>query len=320
MPLRIIRKDITEMKCDAIVNPSDRVLSHGGGLDARIHKKAGQDLSIACSLIGEIKTGEAKITPAFNLKCKYVIHTAGPIWTGGLNGEKKLLQNCYINCLKRAMENGCKSIAIPLISSGRYGYPKDKVLKVAVSTINSFLQDNELNVYLVVYDDKSYEFSKKLYGQVAKFIDSHYKEYEVPHHVPIVLCIDYSKYEENISLIEESIDKIEDSFAVTLLKLIDSKGMKDVDCYKKANVSRQTWYKILNAKNYKPSKNTAISFAIALKLTFEETQNLLETLGFTLSKSSKFDVIIEYFIKNGCDDIMKINETLFKFGEPCLAN
>jgi predicted transcriptional regulator len=112
---------------------------------------------------------------------------------------------------------------------------------------------------------------------------------------------------------------LDDSFAVTLLKLIDIKGIKDVECYKRANVSRQTWYKILNEKDYKPSKNTVIAFAIALKLSYSETQKLLATVGFTLSKSSKFDLIIEYFLQNGVYDIMQINETLFEFDQPCLG-
>ena len=113
--------------------------------------------------------------------------------------------------------------------------------------------------------------------------------------------------------------KIDDNFAVTLLKLIDLKNITDVECYKKANVSKQTWYKIMNEKNYKPSKNTVIAFAIALELTLEETEHLLSTVGFTLSKSSKFDIIIEYFLIKGEYDIFTINETLFKFDQVCLG-
>ena len=112
---------------------------------------------------------------------------------------------------------------------------------------------------------------------------------------------------------------MDDTFAVTLLKLIDLKGMTDVECYKKANVSKQTWYKILNEKNYKPSKNTVIAFAIALELTLEEANGLLATVGFTLSKSSIFDIIIEYFIIKQVYDIFIINETLFKFDQVCLG-
>ena len=329
MPLHIIRQDITKIKCDAIVNPSNRHLFPSGGVDAKIHRKAGPELLTACALLGGIEVGEAKITPAFNLPCKYVIHTAGPVWSGGQNGEKTLLQNCYINCLKTAIVHGCESVAIPLISSGTYGYPKDKVLKVAVKTINGFLQDNELSVYLVVYDKTSYEFSKRLYGQVERFIENNYDfvdlrcmSLKAPYDLIIDKLIRQVKepfFVEDISSIEKMLNNMDDCFALTLLKLIEVKKMTEVECYKKANVSKQTWYKILNEKNYKPSKNTVIAFAISLKLTFPETQHLLSTVGFTLSKSSKFDIIIEYFIKHGSYDIMKINETLFEFDQPCLG-
>lgn len=332
MPLHIIRQDITKIKCDAIVNPSNRYLFPSGGVDEKIHRKAGPELRAACALLGGIEVGEAKITPAFNLPCKYVIHTAGPVWSGGQNGEKTFLQNCYVNCLKTAMVNGCVSVAIPLISSGTYGYPKDKVLKVAVKTINGFLQDNELNVYLVVYDKTSYEFSKRLYGQVEKFIEDNYCDDLRCMSIksPDDSLFDFTEtdeiyygkepvFGEDVSSIEKMLSEIDDNFAVTLFKLIDVKNMTEIECYKKANVSKQTWYKILNEKNYKPSKNTVIAFAISLKLTFPETQHLLSTVGFTLSKSSKFDIIIEYFIKHGSYDIMKINETLFEFDQPCLG-
>jgi O-acetyl-ADP-ribose deacetylase (regulator of RNase III)/predicted DNA-binding protein (UPF0251 family) len=332
VPLLIIRKDITKFRCDAIVNPSNRHLVPGGGIDERIHEKAGPELLTACASLGGIEVGEAKITPAFNLPCKYVIHTAGPVWLGGQNGEGTLLRKCYVNCLKTAVLNGCKSIAIPLISSGKYGYPKDKVLQVAVKTINGFLDDNELIVFLVVYDKTSYEFSKRLYGQVERFItknyrdDSHCMSCKAPDGFFIdnyekseARCCKIPSFREDVSSIEKMLREIDDSFAVTLLRLIDIKNMTDVECYKKANVSRQTWYKILNEKDYKPSKNTVIAFAISLKLTFPETQHLLSTVGFTLSKSSKFDIIIEYFIKHGFYDIMKINETLFEFDQPCLG-
>ena len=117
----------------------------------------------------------------------------------------------------------------------------------------------------------------------------------------------------------EMLEQLDDSFTVTLLKLIDAKGMTDVECYKKANVSKQTWYKIMNEENYKPSKNTVLSFAIALELSLEETDHLLATVGFTLSNSSKFDVIIEYFLINQVYDIFTINEVLFQFDQPCLG-
>ena len=330
MPLHIIRQDITKIECDAIVNAANSTLLGGGGVDGAIHKAAGVELLEECKSLGGCDTGDAKITKAYNLPCKFVIHTVGPIWRGGNNGEKNLLKSCYKKSLALAKENGCETVAFPLISSGVYGYPKDKALSVAVQTISKFLFDNEMTVYIVVFDENSYQISKKLFDDIQEYIDDNYcYEIEERRYYSCEISEDYSfdmgdscdgSVEAFPSMsLEDMLSEIDDTFAVTLLKLIDLKGITDVACYKKANVSKQTWYKIMNEKNYKPSKNTVIAFAIALELTLEETKNLLATVGFTLSKSNKFDIIIEYFLINGEYDIFTINETLFKFDQVCLG-
>lgn len=333
MPLHIIRHDITKLKVDAIVNAANNRLLGGGGVDGAIHRAAGEKLLEECKTLGGCDTGDAKITKGYNLPSKYVIHTVGPVWRGGQNGEKEQLESCYKKSLALARSNGCKSVAFPLISSGIYGYPKDKALSVAVETISEFLFDNEMTVYIVVFDKASFQISEELFYNVTEYIDDNYVgETDYPYMIA-------SKYNDNadiwkqlghisaqkrvikepdLSLID-MLSKIDDNFTVTLLKLIDIKGITDVECYKKANVSKQTWYKILNEKNYKPSKNTVISFAIALELSLEETKDLLATVGFTLSKSSKFDIIIEYFLMTGEYDIFTINKTLFKFDQVCLG-
>ena len=135
----------------------------------------------------------------------------------------------------------------------------------------------------------------------------------------ILPATDYCSAPSLAPSLVDMLEQLDDSFTVTLLKLIDAKGMTEVECYKKANVSKQTWYKIMNEENYKPSKNTVLSFAIALELSLEETDHLLATVGFTLSNSSKFDVIIEYFLINQVYDIFTINEVLFQFDQPCLG-
>ena len=336
MPLHIIRQDITKLECDAIVNAANNTLLGGGGVDGAIHKAAGGKLLEECKMLGGCDTGDAKITKGYNLPCKYVIHTVGPIWRGGQNGEKLLLESCYKKSLALAKENGCESVAFPLISSGVYGYPKDKALSVAVETISEFLFDNEMTVYIVVFDKAAYQISEELFDDVAEYIDDNYVDeneerrlYNRPHRIFSSECdfdVGSVCFEEkleaprklDLSLID-MLANIDDNFAVTLLKLIDLKGITDVECYKKANVSKQTWYKIMNEKDYKPSKNTVISFAIALELSLEETKHLLSTVGFTLSKSNKFDIIIEYFLLNEEYNIFTINETLFKFDQVCLG-
>lgn len=338
MPLYIVRHDITKMECDAIVNAANKSLLGGGGVDGCIHRAAGPKLFDECLTLGGCKTGEAKITKGYNLPAKYVIHTVGPVWDGGTNGEKALLESCYKKSLELAKAHGCTSVAFPLISSGVYGYPKDKALSVAVSIISRFVLENDMTVYIVVFDKNSYKISKELMEDVTTYIDDNYADETALRYgykrrsaslnnlfyEPIEgkASNDISPQTVSIDTKRELIDilsKIDENFAITLFKLIDARGISDVECYKKANVSKQTWYKILNDASYKPSKNTVLSFAIALELSLVETEKLLATVGFTLSKSSKFDLIIEYFIVKGCYDIFVINETLVAFDQPCLG-
>ena len=347
MPLHIIRNDITKVRCDAIVNAANNSLLGGGGVDGAIHRAAGEELLNECKTLGGCATGDAKITKGYKLPCKYVIHTVGPIWNGGSRGEKQALESCYDRSLLLAKENGCETVAFPLISSGVYGYPKAEALKVAVDRISKFLEVNEMVVYLVVFDHDSFAISEELYKNVAEYIDDNYRgaknawreeSRRINRFLDESRCFGgwedfveeaeiasisksispYLSKEKSPSLIE-MLSRLDDGFSVTLLKLIDLKGMTDVECYKRANVSKQTWYKIMNEKNYRPSKVTVISFAIALRLTLKETNDLLATVGLTLSKSSKFDIIIEYFLINGIYDVFTINETLFKFDQVCLG-
>lgn len=333
MPLNIIRQDITKIKCDAVVNPTNESLHPTGGLDLSIHKTAGIKLLEACKKIGHISTGEAVMTPSFNLPAKFIIHTAGPVWNGGNNNEEKLLRACYTNALSLAKENNLQSIAFPLISSGTYKYPKDKVLKIAIDSISDFLFDFDIQVFLVVFDKTAYELSSKLFSDIESFIDDNYaiknsynKRMCAPTSArmlspsPRTLCShteDFCAQAPAPADIDDYI-KLDESFAVKLLKLIDHKGMSDVECYKKANVSKQTWYKIMNDKHYKPNKKTVISFSVALQLSLDETQNLLNSVGFVLSKSSLFDVIIMYCLKNGIYNVFEIDSILFKYDQETL--
>ena len=332
MPLHIIRQDITKMDCDAIVNPTNIYLTPDGGTDLAIHTAAGPELLKYCKKqMGMVQVGGAKISPAFNLPCKHVIHTVGPVWKGGNNNEKDKLISCYKESLELAAINGCSSIAFPLIASGTYGYPKDQVLKIAIDAIGDFLFTREMTVYLVVYDKKAYEFSNKLFSDVASFIDdNYYEEHKSQAYNRERMAMRRSMVSLDEMAVEycqtpsfESIDdwlgKLDESFSQALFRFIDEKGMSDVECYKKANIDKKTFSKIKCQAGYKPSKNTAIAFAIALELNLEETQHLLKTVGYTLSRSNKFDLIIEYFITNEIYDIFLINETLFEFDQVCLG-
>ena len=336
MPLQIIRQDITQMHVDAIVNTTNEEMVGYSGVDLAVHTLAGEELDKECAAIAPLGLGQAKITGGYNLPCKYVIHTSGPQWRGGLLGEDIILRSCYIECLKLAVKHGCDSVAFPLISSGVYLYPKDQVLKFAIQTITEFLFDHELNVYICVYDRDSYSFSRKLFNDIKAFVDDKYVEerdeeyYENCMFVKKARSIDRPAsqicLEESFTgsaagkTLREYMKAMDKPFAYKLFDLIDEKGMTDVECYKKANVDKRTFSKIKsNAKTYKPSKQTAVAFAIALKLNLEETQDLLASAGMTLSRSYTFDKIIRYFIHNGNYDIFEINEALFEFDQQLLG-
>lgn len=356
MPLQIIRNDITKVQCDAIVNAANSTLLGGGGVDGAIHKAAGRGLLLECMKLGGCKVGQAKITKGYNLPCKYVIHTVGPKWKGGKNGEKTLLESCYKNSLALAKENNCESVAFPLISSGVYGYPMNEAFKVAVDTVAEFLMHNDMLVYLVVYNKNALAAGSKLFTDIAQYIDDNYVAEHSPYDsrrlnnsyesmpLPMTRFLPDDDLQESAVLepvceqsedtfdsitnffksddsLENVIDKtIDESFSDMLLRLIDERGMKDSECYKKANIDKRLFSKIRSNRNYKPSKPTVLAFCVALELPLAQTNEMLMKAGFALSHSNKFDIIVEYFIKQNNYNIFEINEALFAFDQSLLGS
>ena len=311
------------MNTDAVVNAANTTLLGGGGVDGAIHRTAGEKLLEECRTLGGCGTGEAKVTAGYNLPAKYVIHTAGPVWQGGNNGEEELLRSCYKNSLRLAKEKGCESVAFPLISAGVFGYPKDKAIQIAIDEITSFLFDNEMMVYIVIFDKQAYLLSEKLFDDIAQYIDDTYAEEhsdeESVYLQRMAMCMPLECGTAQSFNLEAELEELDESFSQMLLRKIDEKEMKDSECYKKANIDRKLFSKIRNDIHYKPSKPTAIAFAIALELPLEETEELLKKAGYALSHSNKFDIIIEYFIKKGEYNIMRINEALFEFDQSLLG-
>ena len=319
MPLQIVRNDITKMKVDAIVNAANQSLLGGGGVDG-------------------CETGSAKITKGYKLPCKYVIHTVGPRWYDGRRGERELLISCYQASLRLAKEHGCQSVAFPLISSGIFGCPKDQALKIAIDVIGNFLLENDMTVYIVIFDRKAYQIGSKLFADITAYIDDRYVDEHTddrrmqlrrlkasqPEEVPM-LC-DYAAEKRSFPFpatfrakraasLDDALKQIDESFSEMLLRKIDESGMTDAQCYKKANIDRKLFSKIRSDKSYRPSKPTVIAFALALELPLAEMKEMLMKAGFALSHSNKFDIIVEYFVEQGNYNVFEINEALFAFDQ-----
>ena len=332
MPLLFVRDNIVHMKTDAIVNAANSELRPGGGVCGSIFDRAGYDkMEKACQKIGGCAVGNAVMTPGFSLPAKYVIHAVGPIWQGGSQNEEALLRACYIKSLNLAKKHWLKSIAFPLISSGSCGYPKDAALQIAISAISSFLLKHDMTVYLVVYDEDSFCLSEKLTQRVEQFIDDRYVQQRSTYlHLqpqesaggecalpPPSACMPKAMPHRRLS---DLLAQTEETFSQCLLRLIDERGKKDSEVYNRANLDRRLFSKIRSNKNYKPSKQTVLALCVALELSLDETKDLLEKAGFALTHTSKFDIILEYFISEGSYDIFEINAILFQFDQPLLGS
>ena len=345
MPFTIVRNDITNMWVDAIVNSANPRPIVGLGTDSRIHEKAGPELLAARKKIGPIPMGRAAITPAYRLHAKYVIHTVGPVWDGGSYGEEALLRSCYDQSLKLADQYGCASIAFPLIATNNYGFPKDKALQIAVSAFSEFLLAHDMQIYLVVFDRRAYQLSEKLVSSIASYIDDNYvtaweeavygasprPEQSLRRRRDLDLnrsCMEVCERAApcapapvpKAASLSDFLKQEDAGFTEKLLELIDKTGKKDSEIYKKANLSKQHFSKIRNNPHYKPTKPTAIALALALELDLEATKDLIGRAGYALTNSSKFDLIIRYFIEQKNYNVVEINLALYEFDQSLLGS
>lgn len=337
MPFEIVRNDIVNMQVDAVVNTANPNPVIGSGVDSGIHKKAGHELLVARQKIGCIDVGDAAITPGFDLDARYVIHTVGPVWEDGSHREEQILSSCYRNSLTLAKEYECESIAFPLIATGNYGFPKPLALQIAVREISTFLLENEMQVYLVVFGKEAFALSEKLFKSVSSYIDENYirsktlDEYGTESMYGSRLETRRIREQECSDMLVgaaipsdsddwgQLLKDLDAGFSETLLQLIDRTGKKASEIYKKANVDRKLFSKIRNNMDYRPSKTTALAFAFALELDVDETKDFISRAGFALSHSSKFDVIVEYFLVNRNYNVFELNEVLFAFDQPLIG-
>ena len=320
MPLHIIHGDITRVAADAIVNAANTGLQRGGGVCGAIYSAAGADrLQAACRAIGSIQTGEAVITPGFDLPARFIIHTAGPIWQGGSQNEENLLEKCYQNSLELARQHELKSIAFPLISAGIYGYPKDQALDVAVRTIRWFLQNHEISVSLVFYDRTAFVLPESRLQPIRQYLSAQLIEKLNQPSELLIIAESEHRLETAERNLADLVARLDESFSQMLFRLIDQKGRSDVEVYKRANLDRRLFSKIRSDISYKPAKSTALALAIALELSLDEVRDLLGRAGFALSRSNISDVVIQYFIAQGNYNIFEINEALFAFAQPTLG-
>lgn len=358
MPFKIVRNDITKVKADAIVNTANPNPICASGTDLAIYEAAGKKQLLAeRRKIGKIARGDVAVTGAYQLQAKYIIHTVGPVWEDGKNHEFDTLESCYRKSLQEAVELKCESIAFPLISTGVYGFPKDKALQIAVSVFSEFLTENEMQIILVVFDKKSFQLSGQIVGEIDSYIDanyireSHKKEYPIEsrgrarsrHILEEELYEQMFRSEDaeesytfdeesdadvrltepcmlsaDMSL-EDQLANMGASFHEKLFDLIAAAGIDNKDVWKNANLDRKHFSKIQCDEHYHPKKKTVMALCIALHLDLEQSKDLMARADWAFSPSSKFDLIVQKAIIDKQYDIMQLNVTLFQYTNEILG-
>ena len=348
MPFKIVRNDITKMRCDAIVNTANAKPVIGSGCDYAVYKAAGKRRlsEYREQNIGEVLEGDVFLTPGFRLPAHYIIHAVSPLYIDGAHGEEEKLRDCYRKSLSLAWEQSCRSIAFPVISTGSFGYPKEEGIRIAADEIQAFLQNHEMLIYLVVFDAQSARYGKHFDKDLQAYIDENYvearkiEEYSMPTMslrsvMDDAACqssedyLDEDDYEEDSeeenafteqheSKLEERMKHLTDSFSEYLLYLIEEKGMTNSDVYKRALVDKKTFSKIKNHADYHPQKMTAMCLCMGAKLNLDETRDLLARAGYALSPCDKTDIIFSYFIENQIYDMIELDIQLEEHGLPCL--
>ena len=353
MPFQIIRNDITKVEADAIVNTANPEPVVGGGTDYAIHKAAGPELLIARKEIGGIEVGHSAATPAFRLPAKYVLHTVSPVCIDGRHREEELLRRAYDAALQLAEKLGCRSIAFPLMAAGTYGFPHDLALSAAIRAFTDYLLDHEMQIFLVLFNAKAFGIAGSIFDDLKSYIDDNYaaerneEEYLIDGNRPLNVSRrdrvrtelrrrrrmaseeagSFSHADSALSSempaaaplsLEDVLRQKEKTFSEYLLDLLKERSGKDSEVYKRAEVSKQLFSKILNNPNYQPTKSTVIQLAIGLQLDLAQTQKLLGKAGYALTRSSRADLVVQYYIERQIYSVSFINEALYDCNLPLL--
>lgn len=344
MAFRIVRQDITKMNTEAIVNTANEDIAVGWGCDSAVYEAAGCDelLAYRRDKIGYVPEGEVFITPGFRLQAKYIIHAVSPLYVDGSEGEEEKLRGCYRKSLALAKEYGIRSIAFPLISTGGFGYPKEEGMRIAVDEIHAFLLYHEMEIYLVVFDDRAMSLGRKIHPQLEEYIDQNYVKVKSGEEYGVGGCLSsrdltFSNAQaspgkkdeeepqpdfetEHERGLEIRMRHTSDTFSQYLMYLIKSKNMENAEVYKRAIIDKKIFSKIKNNVYYHPQKLTALCLCVGAKLNLDETRDLLARAGYALSPCDKTDIIFSYFIENRIYDMIELDIQLEEHGLSCIIS
>ena len=306
MPFRIERNDITKVHTEAIVNTANPLPKYGTGTDTAVYEAAGMAQLLAeRKKIGIIERGQSVYTPAFNLQntngIRYIIHTVGTKWKDGQHGEIEIMRNCYRNSLQIAKDLNCKSLSVPLLATGNYGFPKETALNIALDEISKFLFENEMDIVLIVYDKESFQVSSKIFDGVQSFIN------DGPEITPI----------QSISIDDfVSQNKGGLNFQELLRKHIIDKELDNPTVYKRSIIiDKKLFSKIING--HIPNKHSVMALGLALELDLQEYETFLATANFALNPSDMFDTVVKYCVTQKIYDVMQVDSLLFQMDLPC---
>lgn len=344
MPFRIVRNDITKVHADAIVNTANPFPTIGKGTDTSVYNAAGrEELLRARQKIGVIEPGHSVATKSFALRkngIKYIIHTVGNHYDSKNPETVQNLRKCYSSSLELAQKLKCKSIAIPLLATGYYGFPKELGLKIAVEEISSFLLNNDIDITLVVYDPKSYMISEKLFDDIQDFLEENYEGKELDDELetgpdflggaraessmartfllcesqvcePVITPIDVD------SFIRDAKEPL--NFQNTLQQLIADRKLENAAVYKKACIDKKFFSKIISNKDYVPKKHVVMALGLALELPLTDYEHFLASAGYAFMPSSKFDLIVKYCVMKQIYNLVEVDIILDSHGLECFA-